>query len=149
MYDDDLSPIPEKPTPSPRPELQQPLNLQPNHRKRIKTYGILARVFLPVGIVLLAVGISMMIAGVPFAVTGYKGMVDAGECVVKGQTTTCSGPNTEVFALGIILLSCGFSLFVPGVPIFVLNFVFRHKSRAYRRIDEENGIRYDDLRYGK
>lgn len=124
--------------------------IQPNHKRRVRTYSILHRVFLPVGIVLLALGVLMLGFGIYFMVTALAS-VDAASCVQSAYGTRCTVEGEAAFALtgGIVLLVFGILGLSFGTPLFVLNFVFGSLAKKNRAADETAGVDYSDFPYGK
>ncbi len=122
------------------------------HKRRVRTYSILAKVFLPVGLVLLILGVILLVLGIVMFVVGLQSLIDSGACVQQGASYQCNiegatGGVSFVFGiLGMVFGGLGLGF---GLPLFILNFVFRSLARNNRKVDEANGVDYSDFPYGK
>ena len=119
--------------------------------KRVRTYSILSRVFLPVGLVLLILGVAMLVAGIVGATIFTTKAIEAGQCTQSASGTSCTILPGDAVAftfsiLGIVFGSLGFTF---GLPMFILSFVFSGRARANRELDEKMGVDYTDFPYGK
>ena len=59
------------------------------HKRKVRTYSILAKVFLPVGLVLLILGIILLTVGIITFVLGLQSLIDSGACVQQGASFFC------------------------------------------------------------
>ena len=130
--------------------MSEPTSNRGTHKRRVRTYTILSRVFLPVGIVLLACFVILLPFGIFGAIQGYEQLLNDPSCVVTETSMRCSDLNAATpFALGILGIVFSSLGLTFGLPLFILSFVFRNRARANRAADEKNGIDYSDFPYGK
>ncbi|MBQ7244060.1 MAG: hypothetical protein IJS52_07660 [Bacilli bacterium] len=122
------------------------------HKRKVRTYSILAKVFLPVGLVLLILGIILLTVGIITFVLGLQSLIDSGACVQHGASYQCNiegAAGGVSFVLGILGMVFGGLGLGFGLPLFILNFVFRSLARSNRKADEANGVDYSDFPYGQ
>ena len=129
------------------PEIQ-PYN--GTHMRKVKTYSILSKVFLPIGIVLLALFLLLLPIGIFNIIQGIAEMEKSGNCVVTETSIRCSDlSEAAAFVIGVLCIVFSSLSLTFGLPLFILSFVFRGRARANRALDEKNGIDYSDFPYGK
>lgn len=119
------------------------------HKRKVKTFTILSRVFLPLGIVFLVLGAVLLGVGIPGTITSLEAMEQSGECVRTATSIHCSGEKSAMFALSVVGVSLGGTFFLIGLPLLICAIVFRSVAKACRKEDEAQGISYDGFPYGK
>jgi len=112
------------------------------HKRKVKVFTILSRVFLPVGIVFLAFGVISLAIGLPFLVQTIVGAAESTDCVVTETSIQCQGYTGALIFIFTTLVSLGSVSFFLGLPIFILNFVFRSIAKRNKAADEAAGIQY-------
>lgn len=124
-------------------------NYLPNHKRRVRTYAILGRVFIPVGIVCLAIGVTLLAISVPYFVQAILAAEKSSDCVVTSSSIRCQGELGNLIALTSVGLGFGFAHVILGLPFMIAGPIFRVRAKVNRALDEANGIDYGDFPYGK
>ena len=113
------------------------------HKAKVKRFSTMARIFLPIGIVLLAFLVIGLATGIPLF---YHSVVN----IVEEGSSTASDVNNAFSIVGAwLLIAFGIVSGVFGLPLFVLSFVFRTLARSAREEDIANGVDYSSFPYGK
>ena len=128
------------PTPNP---------IQRHHKRLVKTFTIISRIFLPVSIVFLAISVILLAVNIPMLINAIATMEASGSCVQTSAGVHCDGPGTPEFVLSVIGLSGSATLFSFGLPMLIVAIVFHNVARSRRAEDEAKGIDYSDCPYGK
>lgn len=113
----------------------------PNHHRKIRTYTVLFRVFLPIGI---AVSALCLIADAIFTIFLTASVYEYSQA---GCTANSSGAACAQFASATItftvLLSVFGSLFLFfGLPAFIAALCFRKAAKRNQLEDEANAANY-------
>lgn len=114
------------------------------HKSRVKHFSVMATIFLPLGIVLLCFAALGLGLGIPM----YTGAITA----LAGETGGSAATEVQYgFTIvgGLVLIALGIVSLVFGVPIFILNFVFRTIAKSSRMEDEARGVDYTGFPFGK
>ena len=118
------------------------------HKRKVKVYATLSKIFFPVGLVLLILGVVLLPISIVWMVNTVLALDASGQCVHTATSIRCNDAEwTLVFP--ILFLVFAAPSFVIGLPMFILSFVFRNKARANRALAENNGVDYSDFPYGK
>lgn len=112
------------------------------HKRKVKVFTILSRIFLPVGIVFLASGIISLSVGLPFLIQTIVGAAESTDCIVAETSIRCQGYTGALIFIFTTWVSLGSCAFIIGLPMFILNFVFRNIARRNKAEDEARGIQY-------
>ena len=128
------------PTPNP---------VQPHHKRLVKAFTILSRIFLPVSIVFLAISVILFAVNTPMLLNAIATMEASGSCVQTATGMRCNGPGTPEFVFSVVGLSGAATLFSLGLPMLIVAIVFHNVARSRRAEDETKGIDYSDCPYGK
>ena len=120
------------------------------HKRKIKAYHIISRIFLPLGIVLLALGVILLACCIPGTIAGLRELEASGSCAQTATGYHCEA-NAEagLFVFTIIGLAFGITDFTLGLPMLIIASVFRSVARACRMEDEANGVDFTGFPYGK
>ena len=113
------------------------------HKAKVKHFSTMARIFLPIGIVLLAFLVIGLATGIPLF---YHSVVN----IVEESGSTANDVNNAFSIVWAwLLIAFGIVSGVFGLPLFVLSFVFRTLARSAREEDIANGVDYSSFPYGK
>ena len=123
--------------------------LIPDHKRRVRAFSIISRVFIPVGIVCIVLGIVLLAASVPFFVDALLKAEQSGDCVVTQTSIRCQGVVGAQIAWSTVGMTFGLIHTLFGLPLIIIGPIFRGKARQLRSIDESKGIDYGDSLYGK
>ena len=121
----------------------------PDHKKRVRAYSIISRVFIPLAIVCLCIGVVFMAASVPFFVQAILAAPNSPDCVVTSSSIRCNGAIGSQIVWSALGMSFGFAHLILGIPLMIIGPIFRVKARQNRAIDEANGVDYGSSNYGK
>ena len=113
------------------------IDLTPNHKRRVKVFWIISRVFIPLGIILTVLGA----VGLPLSIWGLVAAVE--------KEGAKAGVVVFEIVYSYIGMGFGISFLVLGVPMIITGSIFRGLSISERREDERNGTDYTDYPYGK
>lgn len=121
------------------------------HKRKVKAYHILSRIFLPLGIALTVIGIVLLAVSIPNFVGTLVFLDESGACVSSASGVRCSATagETSSLVLSSLGLGLGLSAFLTGLPMFILSFIFRAAAKNNRAEDIAHGIDYTDFPYGK
>ncbi len=124
---------------------------RPNHKRKVRAFGIMSRIFIPVGIVLTALNACLLTTGIVLVTLFAQPAIDSGGCVVSGASIHCNGSTPESLALGggIAAASVGGTFLFFGLAFLIVGIVFKGVARRNRAADEANGVDYADTPYGK
>ena len=118
------------------------MNQVPNHRRRIRTYTIISRIFTPIGIAALIVGIILLAVSIPNLAVILDRIANETECVQNGGTRiTCDVHASEAIGLAVAYtgLSFGIVHVLLGIPSLVIGIVFHSRAEANRAEDIASG----------
>ena len=122
---------------------------QPNHKARVRTYAILAKVFIPLGIVCVSIGIVLLAVSTPFLVQAIIDAPNSSDCIVTQNAIRCTGEMGFRVAMSALGFSLGFIHTLLGLPMLIIGPIFRNRARVNRKVDEDAGVDYGDFPYGK
>ncbi|MCR5348543.1 MAG: hypothetical protein K6E59_02930 [Bacilli bacterium] len=116
------------------------------HKRKVRTFSIISRVFLPLGIVLTVLGTLITIASI-VALTLLSINIASTCPAVSEPSGQCAS-----MAGGVVASTTLLSLFAPqifiGVAGIVIAVVFRGVARTNRAEDIANGVDYTNFPYG-
>ena len=115
-----------------------PYTVYPNHRRRMRIFSTISKIFIPLGIVLLAIGATLL----PLGIVGIAHTVATAETSAPASVTIEAIYSYLGLVFGIVTLAF-------GLPILLTGCVFRSIANGYKEEEQARVIDATDINENK